>query len=341
MNNKNIALKIKKINYIRTLNIKEIIMKGKSILIMGLAVAFVACNQQNKQTTNINSLTKQENVENQPFLKQMEYSNLVDKASQEEVKQALANAGIAQANIEIFFENVNYFNNLVGDVGLVQQGFSTSDNLTPKYDQVSVIERWDKKHPTFPGYNCRITSLDLLRDFVEVKEPKTNVGLNLFVDNDALENNPKRVFSEREKEVFMNLYTNFPTPYVSDTQKHIENARKTWKEKGITFPHKNDRAKASLISVFFHSAITPEESELFVGHVGVLVPTTDNKLIFIEKLSFQEPYQAVKFNNRTELNDFLMHRYDVEWNQPTSIPFIFENDDLLEGYRPNENKVKQ
>lgn len=75
--------------------------------------------------------------------------------------------------------------------------------------------------------------------------------------------------------------------------------------------------------------------------MGVLVPTTDNKLIFIEKLSFQEPYQAVKFNNRTELNDFLMHRYDVEWNQPTSIPFIFENDDLLEGYRPNENKVKQ
>ena len=44
------------------------------------------------------------------------------------------------------------------------------------------------------------------------------------------------------------------------------------------------------------------------------------------------------FQNRTELSDYLMEKYDVEEGQPTSIPFIMENDNLMEGYRPNPNK---
>ena len=35
-----------------------------------------------------------------------------------------------------------------------------------------------------------------------------------------------------------------------------------------------------------------------------------------------------------------MNRYDVEWDQPTAIPFIMENDGLLEGYRANPYKKK-
>ena len=85
---------------------------------------------------------------------------------------------------------------------------------------------------------------------------------------------------------------------------------------------------------------TPEENTLFVGHVGVLVPFK-GKLLFIEKLAFQEPYQAIKFANRTQLSDYLMNRYDVEWEQPNAIPFIMENDALMEGYRPNPYKKEQ
>ena len=77
---------------------------------------------------------------------------------------------------------------------------------------------------------------------------------------------------------------------------------------------------------------------IFVGHVGVLLPF-EGKLLFIEKLAFQEPYQAILFANRTELSDYLMNRYDVEWEQPNAIPFIMENDSLMKGYRPNPYKV--
>ena len=34
-----------------------------------------------------------------------------------------------------------------------------------------------------------------------------------------------------------------------------------------------------------------------------------------------------------------MNRYDVEWEQPNAIPFIMENDQLMDGYRPNPYKV--
>ena len=115
--------------------------------------------------------------------------------------------------------------------------------------------------------------------------------------------------------------------------------QRAWRERGITFRYKDDPTKASLISAVFHSQITPEENMLFVGHVGVLVPY-EGKLLFIEKLAFQEPYQAIIFANRTELSDYLMNRYDVEWEQPNAIPFIMENDSLMDGYRPNPYKVE-
>ena len=71
--------------------------------------------------------------------------------------------------------------------------------------------------------------------------------------------------------------------------------------------------------------------------MGVLIPTEDGKLLFLEKLSFQAPYQAVKFDNRIDLNDYLMNKYDISWGQPTAKPFIMENDQLLDGYRENPN----
>lgn len=68
-----------------------------------------------------------------------------------------------------------------------------------------------------------------------------------------------------------------------------------------------------------------------------MIPSEDEKLLFLEKLSFQEPYQVIKFDNRIELNDYLMNKYDISWDQPTAKPFIMENDQLLEGYRENPN----
>lgn len=51
------------------------------------------------------------------------YSNLVDSASQTELKTALLQAGIAEENVEKFFEQVAFFNQHAGTESLVQSGF--------------------------------------------------------------------------------------------------------------------------------------------------------------------------------------------------------------------------
>ena len=36
-----------------------------------------------------------------------------------------------------------------------------------------------------------------------------------------------------------------------------------------------------------------------------------------------------------EISDYLMEKYDTAWGQDTTRPFIMENNELMDGYRPN------
>ena len=302
----------------------------KLLLITILSLGAISCEQ--KKTTEKKSIP-------------LTYSNLVDTATQEEVQKALIAAGIAEQNVASFLESVALFNQTVGDkAGLVPKGFVTIDSLLPKYDEVAIQNIWTAKHPMFQGYNCRLTSFTLLRDLITFPADKKFANKEedevLFIDRESLHNTPKKFFTPEEENNFFTLFTEVPTTNTKDINTHLQAMQQAWKERGINFRYKNDPTKASLISAVFHSQITPEENTLFVGHVGVLVPF-EGKLLFIEKLAFQEPYQAIKFANRTQLSDYLMNRYDVEWEQPNAIPFIMENDALMEGYRPNPYKKEQ
>ena len=303
----------------------------KLLLITILSLGAISCEQKKATTEKTNiSLT---------------YSNLVDTATQDEVQKALTAAGIAEQNVASFLESVALFNQTVGDkAGLVPKGFVTIDSLLPKYDEVAIQSIWTSKYPMFQGYNCRLTSFTLLRDLITFPADKKFANKEedevLFIDRESLHNTPKKFFTPEEENNFFALFTEVPTTNTKDINTHLQAMQQAWKERGIKFRYKNDPTKASLISAVFHSQITPEENTLFVGHVGVLVPF-EGKLLFIEKLAFQEPYQAIKFANRTQLSDYLMNRYDVEWEQPNAIPFIMENDALMEGYRPNPYKKEQ
>lgn len=182
----------------------------------------------------------------------------------------------------------------------------------------------------FIGYNCRIISYDLMKDSIHIGKNDTKNTSMLVFDEHALEYSPKDLFNQTEEEGFKTLYSYIPTESTKDISLHLEKVKEDWKNKEIEFLNKDKR---SVVSVFFHD----EEGFLFIGHMGVLIPTRDGKLLFLEKLSFQAPYQAIKFDNRTELNDYLMNKYDISKNQPTAKPFIMENDQLLEGYRENPN----
>ncbi|MDO4719862.1 MAG: DUF4300 family protein [Peptostreptococcaceae bacterium] len=273
-----------------------------------------------------------------PYLESIVYSNLTDEKSQAEIRAALENAGIEKKRMEDFFEEVDRYNQAIEGTSLTKEGFVESKELNPEYDLLKMTELWEAKHPDFIGCNCRITSFGLMRDFVEVGNPQAEDDEILFLDKAAILRSPKTLIAEEEEEVFENLFASIRAKEGKDISTHLETVKENWGKKQIRFRNSD---KASFIFVFFHLEEEEGQWSLFVGHVGLLFPTEGGKLLFLEKLAFDEPYQALKFDNRVQLNDYLMHKYDVEWGQSAAKPFIMENDQLMEGYRPNpDNKEK-
>ena len=141
------------------------------------------------------------------------------------------------------------------------------------------------------------------------------------MDQDALKHAPAKKFTKKQKHAFETLYSTLNTAYTTDVDTHTKKQKKAWKQNEV----KISGTKASLITVVFHSSFGENENELFIGHAGVLVPTKDKKLLFVEKLSFSLPYQVLKFDNRKQLKNYLMGMYDTSWGQEEAKPFIMEN----------------
>ena len=300
-------------------------------------------NCSNKNNTHFNksdlnkNIAKNNVITENDYLKNITYSNLADEKTQNEVQEILKNSGISSQNINLFFQSVNYYNKKTENTDLIKSNFVNSQNINPTYDEAKIQKLWDKNSSNFVGFNCRITAFTLMKDFITTKNSLAKSGEMLFMDMESLKNLPFKLFSETEKDKFVNLFSEIPTKATKDVKIHVENVKNVWKERGVKF---DKNSKVSMISVFFHFNDDPEENILFIGHVGILIPEDNGKLLFIEKLAFQQPYQVLKFNNRTELNDYLMNKYDTAWGQPVAKPFIMENDELLKGYRNNPNNNK-
>ncbi len=262
------------------------------------------------------------------------YSNLVDAKSRKEVKKALLDAGLSEKNVNVWLSDVKDYNKTIKNTGLVKKGFKKLLAKNPQYDENKIMELWSAKYPDFIGYNCRITAFDLMKDKISVKaDAKVNTS-NLFMDQEALRNAPTKKYTRKQQHTFETLYSTLSTTYTTDVDTHIRRQKKAWKQNEVTI----SGTKASLITVVFHSSFGENDNELFIGHAGILVPTKDKKLIFVEKLSFALPYQAVKFDNREQLNNYLMGMYDTAWGQEEAKPFIMENAHLMKGYQVVKKK---
>ena len=97
---------------------------------------------------------------------------------------------------------------------------------------------------------------------------------------------------------------------------------------------------SSLFCISFATSFISFSVKIFAYLSFVNCSKSKNKLFFVEKIAFQEPYQLTVFNNRIELNDYLMLRYDTNVGQSMAKPFIMENDELMKGYRQLPSKEK-
>lgn len=275
----------------------------------------------------------------------VQYSNLASQEVQTQLEEIMTSAGISKDRQRVFFDHVNQFNEIVGEESL-EGDFVPLDILSAgetKYDPYEMQDQWYAKSPDFMGYNCRITAFGLFGDFIEAPQGDSasddaaqddaagDIAMReemIVMDLAALEEDPSMLLNEGDKAAFSALYYTVPTTLTKDIDAHVKALQKDWQDRGIGF---KGNEGASLISVVFHESIDENENYLFIGHTGILFEQ-DGKLYFVEKIAFQEPYQLTVFHDRGELNDYLMTRYDVAFDQPTAAPFIMENDQLLDGY---------
>ena len=267
-----------------------------------------------------------------PALEKIEYTNLNDSVSRKLLEDILSSAGVSGSRIQGFFNRVDSFNESMREEWLTT-GFEEAELLYTKYDPYAMQDEWTAKNGTFPGYNCRITAMNLFGDFLSVSaDSQINAGEDvLFVDEETLKTDPDALGGSSLAD-FRALYSSMKAEDTTEIKRHVQTVQEEWASRGVTF-RENERIR--LITVFFHDKPAEEESLLFVGHVGVLLTAEDGTLYFVEKVAFQEPYRLLRFADRTALSDYLMGKYDTSWGQDMASPFIMENDRLMNGWRTN------
>ena len=278
-----------------------------SFLFLGLA----ACQQQN--TTSEGTNQRQSSSAKVPW--KASYTNLNNQVSTEEVKSLLS-AHLDPNSVDAFFNLVTDYNATVGSTGL--NGDFTSFTKT-EYDVEKISTLWNQKKGDFVGTNCRINSYALLKNSVTIPKLEKNDQL-LFVDNDAIDKG--NLFDAKDKEEFDILFSRVETEATTDVKVHAQKMEKFFSQ--FQF---NDKAR--MLSVVLHDNLDGEF--LFVGHVGVLVPADDG-FLFVEKLTFEEPYQAIKFTRKEDCYKYLSTKYADYTGDGLAKPFIMDNEKWVEGY---------
>lgn len=305
----------------------------KKLLILCACAVLVACSNENKEVkintndTNINSEVKTEEkrdeVKNE--IKEDEnvkFSALGGENSQNLVADLLKKSEIDGSIINSFISDVKAYNEYTGN------DFDDLVDLKPidYNDMLDKAKLKSSKKPLGIGNNCRITTFELMKNNISISgnaEEKTSM-----LDFDLASLKEQNKFSDDELKDFTTYYAAIKAEDSSDYKVQLQKIKDALKERGIEFK----KGSASIVSVYLNSKNEFDGNILFVGHTGVLVEDND-KLYFVEKLSFEEPYQLVVFNNRSEVIKYLTGKYDLPLGENTSKAMIFENGELIDGFK--------
>ena len=287
-------------------------MKYKRLASIGLCstllLTLVACSQTQKTSDGSAETSVTQSQSNQVSWK-ASYSNLNNQPSAEEVRKALA-AHLDKDSVDAFFNLVNDYNATVGSVGLTGD-FSTFTKTD--YDVEKISNLWTPKKGDFVGTNCRINSYCLLKNSIEIPKLEKDDSL-LFVDNDAIDKG--KVFGAEDKDAFDILFSRVKTEATTDVKVHAAKM-----EQFLSQFKFNENAR--MLSVVVHDDL--DGQSLFIGHVGILVPS-EGGYLFVEKLTFEEPYQAIKFATKEDCYKYLDTKYENYTGEGLAKPFIMDND---------------
>ncbi len=255
----------------------------------------------------------------------LKISNLADGESREKVSSAALASGILQENLDLFFSDVLEYNQIIENTDLVPSGFTAFDGKRPDYNRDRISGLWSQKYPLFLGYNCRMTAYTLLKSGISVENTSfaEKTELDMVLGNDQTKEFVQSHFTEEEIKTFGSLFVTLESGgKAEDSATYAGRIRQAWQERGINF---SEAMTAKLICVYTEGNFLDKGEVIHAEHAGILLPAPEGGWYFIEKISFQLPYQVIHFTDKNGLHDYLTGIYATKDNKC----FIMENDSLL------------
>lgn len=201
---------------------------------------------------------------------------------------------------------------------------SWSDPGKMKADIGKCMDGWEQNHD-YSDADCRMTAFLLLDGVLRAESTEDSYeGTYLMFDTEAIDNVDRYESIKENKNMFTTLYGE---KSVTDSS-HPENTfSDSWKHYGFQV----DSDRLSLLSIVIYD---PYSDVVFVGHTGVLIKYSDYYL-FIEKIAFEQPYQATKVHNMEELLDIMSLRPEYFGEEGEAGPFVYCNGEYLGTLKKN------
>lgn len=289
----------------------------KILLTLTMALLFVSCTPKtNDHGNEASQVDKQNETPNDKDDDTIMYTNLSSDETKNELKNALLDKGLNEGDVDSFMSNLDSYNESADTSELASSFTKYSDDVA--YN--NSMDKFTEKNPDFLGINCRITTFSLMKNSMDVNKELEDKSSVLDFDKKAISD--KSLLSEDEMKKFITYYA--PINVKDEKANYEDLITKEFSERGIKF--NNDKIK--VISVYLNSKDEIDGNILFIGHTGLMYEN-QGKFYFLEKLSFQEPYQLLKFNSKKEIHDYLMKKYNQDMGEGTHEAIITENDKVF------------
>ena len=226
------------------------------------------------------------------------------------------------SHVDTFQEWVADFADSAGKNAQLQDAWSDPKEL--KADVGSCMDGWEQNHD-YSDADCRMTAFLLLDGILRAESTEENYeGTYLMFDTEAIDNVDRYSILKEKRDMFTTLYGE---KSVTD-DKHPETAfSDSWKQYGFTV----DSDRISLLSIVIHD---PYSDVVFVGHTGILIKYSDSYL-FVEKIAFEQPYQATKVHTMDELLSILSLRPEYFGEEGEAGPFVYNNGEYVGTLKKN------
>jgi hypothetical protein len=95
-----------------------------------------------------------------------------------------------------------------------------------------------------------------------------------------------------------------------------------WSDYGFRISNEN----TSLVSIVIYD---PDFNQTFTGHTGVLIKQAEDIYLYVEKLAFEQPYQAILVSDTDQLFKLLAGREEYYGSEGEAGPYIYVNGDYI------------